>query len=239
MNLYQLVVALNNRGASSLQKDCTGSCFLFQAALEIVVAALGEADMFQGVTAPFDIAFEPLISYLDADERKFLEATPIMEENAFVRAIFLNSSPTGYSQNPRTSFEVASAIVIFNLAVASHRKVLTAQDLVAEKKARHAKTIYLKCLESFNEIGISLIRSSRHEVIDIVIMAVFNNLAQISYVLSNFEVASTYFTLLQAFAGTVHTHWYGERSACILNWHKTVFYLNATFMRAPSAASAA
>lgn len=239
MNLYQLVVALNNRGASSLQKDCKGSSSLFQAALELVVAALGEAELFQSITAPFDIAFEPLISYLDAHERSFLETTPIIEENAFVRGIILNSSPTGYSQNPRTSFEVASAIVIFNLAVASHREVLTVQDLVAEKKARHAKTIYLKCLESFNEIGISLIRSSRHEVIDIVIMAVFNNLAQISYVLSNFEAASTYFTLLQAFADTVHTHWYGERSACILNWHKTVFYLNATFMRAPSAASAA
>ena len=145
----------------------------------------------------------------------------------------MNASLTAYSQDPFVNLAVASVILTFNQALVFHRRGLAecaaaerdaqrrvpdddsvtgeprvdpqavAQVESALTSLRQARDLYEKALEALVELGISATRSSGHSIIDLLIMAMQNNLGQIAFLFCEYQRSMCHFVQLFLYAATI------------------------------------
>ncbi|CAB9526548.1 expressed unknown protein [Seminavis robusta] len=147
-------------------------------------------------------------------------------------------TPGSYSPDPLINTTVISTIIIFNLAVVYHLKGLHEKAL-NESRLHKARSLYVKAHLLLNDAGVSY-GSTGNAVVDLLSMAVSNNLAQVSYELSSYDESRAHFDGLIRFALTVVPSRYGDRYVgSIMDQQKSNFLLNAIILHAPNLAPAA
>ena len=161
-----------------------------------------------------------------------------IKDQAFIQAISLIHCDTAYSRDPRVNLAIASAIVIFNLAIFHHRFALEEKEMIAEKRLKVAGMVYRRALVMLNDVGYSLTSSSGHAVLDFVIMATHNNLAQISYDLVDYPTSRFHFERLLLFGDTVVPEYHDNATAEILCSHMASFLYNSFLRKQPPNAAA-
>jgi tetratricopeptide (TPR) repeat protein len=250
----QVATELNNLGVYFLEVgDLRRSLDLFRDALKYT---MGEVR----VESPEELRSyaEALSSYAaaaaqhthqnmkDATERSYpqrkqdLIPTPSSSSTPFVHSQGINiiSSPTAYSPDVLINTTVVSGIVIFNLAIVYHLKGLEGNNLGVMRLLK-AISLYQKSHLLLSDAGVPL-GATGNPVIDMLSMALFNNMAQVSFELALYEESRHYFDNLVRFARTVSPQLYGNSYiGAILDQQKSNYLLNAIILQVPKLAPAA
>jgi len=233
MHLYHVIVALNNKGAVLLQRNLQASLFFFQTALEAALSGQLETEKGGNTLIPPLPESSDLHRYLRLNEMETFGHVSIVQQRAFVRPIVMNASLTAYSQDPFVNLAVAAVVITFNQALVFHRRGLaecaaaerdaqrrvpdddsvtgesrvdpqaTAQAESALTSLRQARDLYKKALEALVDLGISTTRSSGHSIIDLLIMAMQNNLGQVAFLFCEYQRSMCHFVQLFLYAATI------------------------------------
>lgn len=143
-----------------------------------------------------------------------------------------------YSPDPLVNSTIISTIVIFNLAVVYHIKGLHEKAL-SESRLVKAHSLYAKALLLLHDAGVTF-GSTGNAVVDLLSMAVSNNLAHVCFELSSYDESRAYFDGLIRFALTVVPGRYGDQYVgSVMDQQKSNFLLNAIILHAPNLAQAA
>jgi hypothetical protein len=192
---------------------------------------------------------QPIQAHLQAQDQP-IHSDPFQETEgdvtnqfAFIRALNLIPLSNVYSEDPLVNLSIVSSIVLFNLSIVYHHQGLTkemeCQSRLAQENLYKAQSLYAKAQALLMESGISTTESRGHAVIDVVNMAIYNNLAQSYHIQANYAVSKHYFGLLVRYASSVIPELHDPDTANLLEWHKSFFLLNAFALQPPAAASAA
>ena len=147
-------------------------------------------------------------------------------------------SPGAYSPEPLINTTVISTIVIFNLAVVYHIKGLHEKAL-SDSRLVKAHSLYTKAYLLLEDAGVTF-GSTGNAVVDLLSMAVSNNLAHVCFELANYDESRSHFDSLIRFALTVVPGRYGDRYvSSVMDQQKSNFLLNAIILHAPNLAPAA
>jgi tetratricopeptide (TPR) repeat protein len=147
-------------------------------------------------------------------------------------------APGSYSPDPLINTTVISTIVIFNLALVYHIKGLHEKALT-DARLHKAHSLYTKAYLLLNDAGVTF-GSTGNAVVDLLSMAVSNNLAQVSYELLSYEESRAHFDSLIRFALTVVPGRYEDQYVgSVMDQQKSNFLLNAIILHAPNLAPAA
>ena len=161
-------------------------------------------------------------------------SVPFVHSNA----INVIPSPHAYSPDELINTTVVSSIILFNLALVYHLKGLEASGESTMRLAK-ARSLYQKSQLLLADARVPL-SSTGNPVIDMLVMALYNNLAQASFEMSIYEDSRVYFEGLIRFALTVTPSRYGDASiASMIDQQKSNFLLNAIILHAPKLAAAA
>lgn len=143
-----------------------------------------------------------------------------------------------YSPDPLVNTTVISTIIIFNLAVVYHMKGLHEKALTDARLIK-ARSLYAKAHLLLHDAGVTD-GSTGNAVVDLLSMAVSNNLANVYFELSNYDECRTHFDGLIRFALTVVPGRYGDQYVgTVMDQQKSSFLLNAIILHAPNLAPAA
>jgi len=269
---YQVTAALNNHGVACFQcGDLPNALDLFRRALQ---STIGNIQPVQeqpvpkaGLSSPsMSSSSTPMSSSAsgssnngvcppssgNAQQREDSPQMSIM--HAYTRMINLIPSDGAYAHDPLVNATIVSAIILFNLALVYHVKGMESgclYDNASQARLLKARSLYIKVRTLLTEAGISSTMSTGNPVIDILTMAVFNNLGQTAYYLSEFCQSQTHFEDLIAYVNTVNANEEAQAAAdkpsqqqdhetvALLEWHKSLFRMNAVTLQAPTLASAA
>ena len=161
-------------------------------------------------------------------------ATPFIHSQGFG----IVGSAGAYSPDQLINTTVVSTIVIFNLAVVYHIKGIHEKAL-NDTRLIKAHSLYLKAHLLLHDAGVSY-GSTGNAVVDLLSMAVSNNLAHVCFELSRYEESRSHFDSLIRFALTVVPPRYGDRYVgSVMDQQKSNFLLNAIILHAPNLAPAA
>jgi len=161
-------------------------------------------------------------------------ATPFIHAQGFG----VVGTPGAYSPDPLINTTVVSTLVIFNLALVYHVKGIHEKAL-NEARLYKAHSLYIKAHLLLVDAGVSY-GSTGNAVVDLLSMAVCNNLAHVCYELSRYEESRAHFDSLIRFALSVIPQRYGDRYVgSVMDQQKSNFLLNAIILHAPSLAPAA
>jgi tetratricopeptide (TPR) repeat protein len=135
---------------------------------------------------------------------------------------------------------IVSAIIIFNLSIVYHLKGLEGgSGSISSMRLRKARALYQKSQNLLIDAGVPL-GATGNPVIDVLSMALFNNLAHVAFELSSYEESRQFFDFLIRFALTVVPSKYGDAFvAALLDQQKSSFLLNAIILQVPKLAPAA
>jgi hypothetical protein len=211
-----------------IQDDPQGSLDLFRDALEATRRAI-ESDS-RGAVQPNVDGSSPVGNYqVPAD-------APFMIEYAFVRPILLVPSETVYSEDKLVNLTVAFAIVLFNLAVSHHRQCLGQEELEVRSWIARARMFYVNTQSTLESFRSAIDRNSPgNALVDLIMMATFNNLAQMAFMLSEYQESQRHIReLVDYVAGSYE----GEPSS-LFDYHKSLFLFNVFIFQPPKAAAAA
>ena len=143
-----------------------------------------------------------------------------------------------FSNEPTVDRTICSSIIVFNLALVYHRKgTLEGHQGLVEK----ARNFYEKSYELLADTG-ATINATGDLLVDLLCMAMVNNLAYISFDMSDFLRSTEYSNELIRFALSVASSPTIRKDTPIstaLDQQKRNFLLNATILRSPSLAPAA
>lgn len=160
--------------------------------------------------------------------------TPFIHANGFG----IVGAPGSYSPDSLINTTVISTIVIFNLALVYHIKGLHEKALT-DARLHKAHSLYIKAHLLLTDAGVTF-GSTGNAVVDLLAMAVSNNLAQVSYELLSYEESRAHFDCLIRFALTVVPGRYGDQYVgSVMDQQKSNFLLNAIILHAPNLAPAA
>jgi tetratricopeptide (TPR) repeat protein len=163
---------------------------------------------------------------------------PATQPFAYVRGINLIPCHGAYSPDPLVNATIVSSIIIFNLSIIYHLKGLEAGDRSVHllKKAR---ALYQKCHGLIADAGVPL-GATGNPVIDMLSMALYNNLAHVSFEMDCYGDSRRYFEHLIRFSLTVVPESYGDAYVgVLLDQQKSHFLLNAIILQVPKLAAAA
>ena len=147
-------------------------------------------------------------------------------------------TPGAYSPDPLINTTMVSTLVVFNLALlyhikGSHEKALT------DRRLCKAHALYARAHLLLHDAGV-FSGCTGNAVVDLLSMAVSNNLAHVSHELADYEQSRAHFDALIRFALTVVPTRYGDRYVgSVMEEQKSNFLLNAIILHAPSLAPAA
>ncbi len=163
-------------------------------------------------------------------------------QDAFVQVLNLIPLDTAYSDDPLINIAVATSIVLFNLAVTHHRHSLlqpaqSCDDNFDRVLFEQARALYKKSLSII--IDPKYVCTGSRAVIELIAMAIHNNLAQMSFRLADYEQSRIYFDQLIWCASSVHPEAYANETALLLQYLKNVFLTNALVFMVPVTAAAA
>jgi len=163
----------------------------------------------------------------------------------FVHAegIPLMPSATAYSEDVLLSTTITSSIIIFNLAVVCHLQALRGESVDLQRLTRarnlyHKSALLLRDARVFTDAS----KGGVNPILDLLVLALCNNLAQISHQLGNYTETRLYFGRMMQYATTVDrsAHYADDALAALtVHHHKSSFLLNAMILHAPTLAAAA
>jgi len=166
------------------------------------------------------------------------ETKPPSVPFAYASGINLIPWPAAYSPDPLINTTIISSIIIFNLSIIYHLKGLETVSMSA-MRLNKAKTLYLKSQHLLVDAGVPL-GSTGNPVIDMLSMALFNNLAHVTFEMGSYEESRKQFDHLIRFALTVIPSRYGDAYVgSHMDQQKSNFLLNAIILQAPKLAAAA
>jgi tetratricopeptide (TPR) repeat protein len=147
-------------------------------------------------------------------------------------------TPGSYSPDPLINTTVISTIVIFNLAAVYHLKGLHEKAL-SDRRLLKAHSLYEKANVLLTDAGVTY-GFTGNAVVDLLSMALSNNLAHVCHELGQYDRSRSHFDSLIRFALTVIPSRYGDHYVgSVLDQQKSNFLLNAIILHAPSLAPAA
>jgi len=165
-------------------------------------------------------------------------AEPASAPFAYTRGINLIPCLGAYSPDPLVNTTVISSIIIFNLSIIYHLKGLEGSNQSVMRLSK-AKTLYQKSYHLLSDAGVPM-ESTGNPVIDMLSMALFNNLAHVSYEMGCYSESRNFFDYLIRFALTVIPSRYVDAYVgSLLDQQKSNFLLNAIILRPPKLAAAA
>jgi hypothetical protein len=143
-----------------------------------------------------------------------------------------------FSRDPLVDRTICASIIVFNLALVYHRKD---KERYAEGFLEKARSLYETCYRLLSEKGGNK-GSTGDLLVDLLCMAVLNNLAYISFDMSDYLHSTEYSNGLIRFALSVASSSSSVDSTQVsiaLDQHKGNFLLNAMILRSPVLAPAA
>lgn len=161
---------------------------------------------------------------------------------AFIQSQAINviPLPTAYSQDPLVNMTIVSSIVLFNLGIVYHLKGLEGKTCDSSAHLVKSCSLYQKSQVLLADSGVPMNCCTGNPVIDMLSMAISNNLAQVFYELSMYDDSRQHFEHLIAFALTVAPARYGDLYiGNLIDEQKSKFLLNALILHAPKLAAAA
>lgn len=241
----QLTVQLNNRGVAYLEKGNLHKSFnLFRDSLRNTMAQLRvPSPPPTGAGAPQDLRQQSGSLWMTKGVTAFATAEALQRQLVcahpdflFSQGITLMEEAGAYSSDHLVDATVASAIVLFNLALVHHVKGLKESSSRCLIKAQ---SFYCRSYQLLVDTGVDL-GSSGNPVIDLVSMALLNNAAQVGRELCQKQLSQEQFRRLILVATQVNAASYGEGSiATFMEEVKNSFLLNAIVLRDQSLAPAA
>jgi hypothetical protein len=157
-----------------------------------------------------------------------------------------------YVDDAMLNASCVSAVLIFNLGVVYHVKAMQGGTVSSSSSCgtnclTKAKTLYTHSLTLLHQSrGWDYCTvnsaSAANQAMDLLSMALFNNLGHVCYEQSNYEESSLFFHDLVGFASTVTPSGYGNNDDSLtlcLNEYKKHFLLNAMILNARPTAPAA
>ena len=147
-------------------------------------------------------------------------------------------TPGAYSPDPLINTTIVSTLVVFNLALlyhieGSHEKALT------DRRLCKAHALYARAHLLLHDAGV-FSGCTGNAVVDLLSLAVSNNLAHVCHELADYEQSRALFDALIRFALTVVPTRYGDRYVgAVMEEQKSNFLLNAIILHAPHLAPAA
>jgi hypothetical protein len=246
------VAQLNNLGVACLDNlDLRAALDLFRDALKYHVGDMQPADdLERAPPVPIPVPVPGEAHSDNAPQSKhpldpskisplsYVWDTPSSVQFVHARGINVIASPTAYSPDVFVNATIVSSIIIFNLAAVYHLKGL---EECGDRDARlsKARLLYDKSDHLLKDAGVPM-NSTGNPVIDMLSMALFNNLAHASFELACYADSRTYFDLLIRFSLTVVPSRYDDAYiGSLLDQEKSSFLLNAIILHAPKLAPAA
>jgi tetratricopeptide (TPR) repeat protein len=157
---------------------------------------------------------------------------------AYTNGIILMSHALAYSPDEVANKNVVASIILFNLALVNHLKGLgspSQRRLLLDKAAR----LYEQSHGLLLEVGVARIATGNC-VVDVLCMALFNNMAHVAFELSAYPASRLLFDSLISFALSVVPSRYNEAMVSdFVNLTKSQFLLNEAILVPPRLASAA
>ena len=143
-----------------------------------------------------------------------------------------------------------SAILLFNVAVVFHVKGCgeTSKESSERTYLERARDLYRKAhglLQPGGEGPAHLFPTQHHQhpVLDVLAMALHNNIAAASYALGDYDACRTHVELLVASCSSVlsdaHRRLLDPEAVSVLEWHTHLFMYNAYFLRTPPTVASA
>lgn len=171
-------------------------------------------------------------------ESDYIQPSPSSVPFVQSQAINVIPLPTAYSHDPLVNMTIVSSIVLFNLGIVYHLRGLEGTSESAAHLVK-ACSLYQKSQVLLADSGVPL-NSTGNPVIDMLSMAINNNLAQVFFELSMYEDSRQHFEQLISFAVTVVPARYGDcMIGNLVDQQKSSFLLNAMILHAPKLAAAA
>ena len=135
---------------------------------------------------------------------------------------------------------VTSSILIFNMGLAYHLQALHGKSIDLKRLAI-ARSLYLKGIRLLRDANIftDVSIGGEHPILDLLILALCNNLGQTSYEVGAYAEARHYFGSMLQYAATVdNSAKYASDSlaATMIHLHKSSFLLNAMILHPPTVA---
>lgn len=160
------------------------------------------------------------------------------DEQVFLQALNLIPSLSAYSDDPLIRLAITSSILVFNLTVTHHRLYLISSEGGFDR-AKLLQSLYNKCLNM--RLDASQVSSGGRAVMELVVLASLNNVAQVAYMVGDFEQSRAYYRALIQYASlqTNQSLNYDPDTAMLLQLHKNAFFMNAFVFSIPSNAAAA
>jgi hypothetical protein len=166
-----------------------------------------------------------------------LYSPPTSTTFAYARGIVLMNRQNAYSPDTEVNRTIISSIIIFNLSVVYHLRglgLLQGRSLLNKAIALYEQSHNLLC-----DAGVQC-NATGNCVIDVLSMALYNNLAHVSFELDRYDESRYFFDYLIRFALSVVPSRYGDASVGVfLNEQKSKFLLNAIILKQPKLAPAA
>jgi hypothetical protein len=154
-----------------------------------------------------------------------------------------------YSPDPLVNAVMMSSILLFNVAVVFHAKGCgeAAREASERTYLERARDLYRKALgllqPGHGHGRAQLTPSHHHPVLDVLSMALPNNVAAASYALGDYDACRTNVELLVSSCSRVMSD--GRRrlldpeAASVLEWHMHLFMYNAYFLQTPPTVASA
>lgn len=266
MRYYPLIADLNNWGVDLIHADMDTAAFFFRASLDLSKALLfgGENDiqpltlsslsshLVEAQTSVQSLAqlwgensFPCAVTGTGSTGSFLEDSSPRMFHSAFVQPMRMKERLEAYSDDPLVGSSMATVIMMFNMAVISHFHGQETEEngsndisLARAADLNTARLFYRKALSVLNLIGLPSNSTSGCADIDLISMAIHNNLAQIAYRFYEYRQASTYCELLMELCTTVRCHDYDEMTSSRLASYCSSFLLNALHLSQPPTAAA-
>jgi hypothetical protein len=161
----------------------------------------------------------------------------------------IRSSSGAYSPDPLVNAVMMSSILLFNVAVVFHAKGCggTTREASERTYLERARDLYRKALgllqpgDGHGRAQLTPIH--HHPVLDVLSMALPNNIAAASYALGDYDACRTSVELLVSSCSRVMSD--GRRrlldpeAASVLEWHTHLFMYNAFFLQSPPTVASA
>ena len=150
-----------------------------------------------------------------------------------------------FSSEAEGELSICVSIVVYNLALAYHLRGIQEGEESSCKKLflSRALALYEKCSDMLlvpSRVATAKLTSTNNSVIDLLFMALFNNIAHISFELLNYEKCRSYAGMLLQFMSSIESSDYGDQQvAAIMRRVIVTFFLNSLALRPPTAARAA
>ena len=150
-----------------------------------------------------------------------------------------------FSSEPAEELSICVSIAVFNLALAYHLRGIQEGEEGSCKELflSRALALYEKCSDMLlvpTRVAAATLTSTNNSVIDLLFMALFNNIAQISFEQMNYKDCRHYAGMLLQFISSINTTNYRDQKvAAFMQRVVVTFCLNSLALRSPTAARAA